>query len=192
MYEKIEQLGVPIVVHPTVRSPLWGGGKKYGLDGTVSREYDIAKAVAEIIYSVLKDFPDLKILMPHYGGGMPGLKARFRARFEPEGWDIPHEIKGCSKTPKELHELGLSKAFDDLFDKLYFDMAGSGAGWIPMIEAALLTLRTDRMCFGTDYPHDVHNAEDIRSFIDNVKQLDIPEADIRLMLGENIKRLFML
>ncbi len=121
---------------------------------------------------------------------MPGLKARLRAWFEPEGWDIPDEIKNCPKTPRELHELGLSEAFDELFYTLYFDMAGSGAGSMAMIKAALLTIRTDRICFGTDYPFDVHNAEDVRSFIDNIKQLDIPETDIRLMLGENIKNLF--
>lgn len=190
IYEKIDQLGVPIVVHPTVRFPLWGGGKKYELRRTISREYDIAKGVVEVMYGVLKDFPDLKWLMPHYGGGMPGLKARLRAWFEPEGWDVPAEIKNCAKTPRELDELGLSKAFDELFDKIYFDMAGSGAGWIPAIKAALLMIRTDRMCFGTDYYPDIHTAEDIRSFIDNIKQLDIPEADKRSMLGENIKNLF--
>ena len=69
-------------------------------------------------------------------------------------------------------------------------MAGSGAGWLPMIKAALLTIRTDRTCFGTDYPWDLHNAEDIRSFIAVIKQLDIPESDKRLILGENTKNLF--
>lgn len=190
IYEKIDQLGVPIVVHPTVRFPLWGGGEKYEMRRTISREYDIAKATVEVMYGVLKDFPNLKFLMPHYGGGMPGLKGRQRAWFEPEGWDIPAEIQNCPKTPRELDELGLPKAFDELFDKLYFDMAGSGAGWIPAIKAALLTMSTDRMCFGTDYPYDMHTAGDIKSFIDNIKQLDIPETDKRLMLGENIKKLF--
>ena len=121
---------------------------------------------------------------------MPGLKARIRARFEPEGWDIPAEIKSYPKTPRELDELGLSKVFDDLFDRLYFDMAGSGAGWIPMIKAGLLTIRTDRTCFGTDYPYEVRNAEDVRFFIDTIRQLDISETDKRLILGENIKNLF--
>ena len=130
--------------------------------------------------------------MPHCGGAMPGQKARIRAWFEPEGWDIPDEIKNCPKTPRELDELGLSKAFDELFDKLYFDMAGSGAGWLPMIKSALLTIRTDRTCFGTDYPFDIHNAEDIRAFINTIKQLDIPETDKKLMLGENIKNLFQI
>jgi len=190
IYEKIDQLGVPIVVHPTVRFPIWGGGKKYELRRSISREYDIAKATVEVMYGVLKDFPNLKFLMPHYGGGMPGLKGRLRAYFEPEGWDIPDEIKNCLKTPRELDELGLSKAFDELFDKLHFDMAGAGGGWVPMIKVALLTMRTDRICFGTDYPYDIHNAQDVRSFINDVKQLDIPERDKRLILGENIINLF--
>ena len=79
IYQKVNQVDVPIVVHPSVRFPIWGGGKKYELRRTISREYDIAKATVEVMYGVLKDFPNLKFLMPHYGGGMPGLKGRLRA-----------------------------------------------------------------------------------------------------------------
>jgi len=191
IYEKINQLDVPIVIHPPMRSPLGGPENIHSLHSTVLRECDIAKSAIEIMYSVLKDFPDLKFLMPHYGGGMPALKARIRAWFEPVGWEgIPAEIQYTPKTPRELDELGLSKAFDELFDKLYFDMAGSGAGWIPMMKAALAVIRTDRLCFGTDYPFDIHNAQDMSLFINNIKQLDIPESDKRLILGENTKNLF--
>lgn len=192
MYEKINKLGVPIVVHPSIVTSMWGGGAKYELRSTVTREYEIAKCVVEVMYGVLKDFPELKFLFSHYGGGMPALKARVRAKFQPEGWPIPDddECKNNNKTPGELDRLGLSKAFDELFDKLYFDMAGAGAGWVPMINAALAVLRTDRICFGTDYPFDVRVAEDVKCFIDNIKKLKIPDADKRLMLGENIKKLF--
>ena len=190
MYEKIDQLGVPIVIHPPMRPFQGERGNKYELSSTVLRECEIATAAVEIMYGVLKDFPNLKFLVPHCGGAMPGQKARIRAWFEPKGWNIPDESKNCPKTPRELDELGISKAFDELFDKLYFDMAGSGAGWIPMMKAALLTMRPDRICFGTDYPFDIHNAQDIRLFIDNIKKLDIAEADKRLILGENIKTLF--
>lgn len=190
MYKKVNELGVPIVIHPSVRFPVWGGGKKYELRRTVSREYDIAKAMVEVLYGVLKDFPDLKFLFPHYGGGFPGLKARQRAWFEPEGWNIPDDIKNCPKTPRELKELGLDKAFDKLFDKLYFDMAGAGAGWLPAIKVGLLMARVDRTCFGTDYPYDMHVAKDIKTFINMIKKLDISDRDKKLMLGGNIKRLF--
>lgn len=190
VYEKIQKLDVPIVIHPSVRFPIWGGGEKYNLRRTISREYDVMKATVEVMYGVLKDFPDLRFLFPHYGGGMPGQKARLIAWFEPEGWKIPSEIKDCPKTPRELDRLGISKAFNEIFDKLYFDMAGAGAGWVPAIKVALLMTRTDRICFGTDYPYDMHTAEDIKAFIDTIKKLDIPENDRRLMLGENIRRLF--
>lgn len=190
VYKKIQELDVPIVVHPSVRFPIWGGGKKYELRRTISREYDIAKAAVEVMYGVLKDFPNLKWLFPHYGGGMPGLKARLRAWYEPGEWKIPAEIKSCPKTPRELKELGLDKSFDALFDKLYVDMAGSGAGWKPAILAALQIIRADRTCFGTDYPYDMHTAQDIKAFVNLIKRLDIPDRDKKLMLGGNIKRLF--
>jgi predicted TIM-barrel fold metal-dependent hydrolase len=190
VYEKINELDVPIVVHPPIRQPLNAREKKYDLSPTIFREGDIAASVVEIMYGVFKDFPDLKFLMPHYGGGMPGQKARIRAWFEPEGWDVPDEIKNSPKSPKELDELGLSTAFDELFNKIYFDMAGQGAGWLPMMKIALLAFRPDRICFGTDYPFDVHSAPDFKLFIDNIKGLDIPENDRKMILGGNARRLF--
>jgi predicted TIM-barrel fold metal-dependent hydrolase len=192
VYGKIQEFDIPIVIHPTLRFPLWGGDKKYELRRTISREYDIAKACVEVMYGVLKDFPGLKFIFPHYGGGMPALKARLRAWYEPENWVIPPEIKNSPKTPQELDELGISKAFDDLFDKLYFDMAGAGAGWLPMIKIAMMGIRPERICFGTDYPFDIHNGKDIKTFIEVIKNMDAPEPEKRLMLGENIKRLFKL
>lgn len=192
VYEKIQKLDVPIVVHPTLRMPIWGGGKKYGLGWSVSREYDIAKATVEVMYGVLKDFPDLKFLMPHYGGGIQGQKGRLRGQFSPDSWkwDVPGKVPFRPNTPREVEEKGLAKAFDQIFDKVYFDMAGGGVGWLPNIEAAIPNIRADRLCFGTDYPYDVKIAGDVRYFIDVVKKLDIPEANRRLILGENIKRLF--
>jgi predicted TIM-barrel fold metal-dependent hydrolase len=190
LYEKIQSLDVPIVIHPSVRFPIWGGGEKYELRRTISREYDIAKACVEVMYGVLKDFPDLKFLFPHYGGGMAGLKGRLRAWFEPDDWKVPADIVDCPKTPRELKELGLDKAFDAIFDKIYFDMAGAGAGWLPSIQSALVTIRKDRICWGSDYPYDIHEGRDIKAFVDVVKQLDIPDSDKEMILGGNVKRLF--
>lgn len=192
VYKKINELGVPIVFHPLMANR-WDGTGKYEIRSTVMREYEISKCVIEVMFGVLKDLPDLKILCPHYGGGMPALKARIRAFYQPEGWPVADaEVNNNGKSPRELDELGLSRSFDELFEKLYFDMAGAGAGDIPMMKAAMATLRTDRMCFGTDYPFDVRVGRDIKYFIDSVKKLEIPDKQKRLMLGENIKSLFNL
>ena len=190
LYQKISQLDIPIVIHPTIRVPLWGG-TTYLVGSGVSREYDIAKATIEVMNNVLKEFPDLKFLMPHHGGGMPNIVGRVKARFEPEGWEVPEKIRGIAKTPREMEQLGLDKAFDELFGKLYFDTAGFG-GWMPITKSATEVIRSDRLCFGTDYPYEIHEAEDIKAFIDNIKQLNIPETEKRNILGENIKTLFRL
>lgn len=190
LWEKISRLDMPVVLHPTTRTPLWGASS-YMLNGGVAREYDCAKAAVEVLDVVLKKFPDLRFLMPHHGGGMPFLKGRIMARFEPADWKVPAEIKGVAKTPRQMKELGLDKAFDEYFDKLYFDTAGSG-GWIPITEAIVKIVRTDRICFGTDYPFEIHHGKDIKLFIQGIKKLPIPDTEKRNILGENLKRFLRL
>jgi predicted TIM-barrel fold metal-dependent hydrolase len=190
LYQKISQMDVPIMVHPSIRVPIWGG-VKHKMSSTVSREYDVTKATVEVLFGVLPKFPNLKFVMPHHGGGTPSLKGRVMAWFEPEGWEIPQEIKAQPKTPRELKQLGIDKVFDEMFDKIYFDTAGFG-GWMPITESATRVIRTDRLCFGTDYPFEIHEAQDIKIFIDNIKKLKLTESDKRNILGENIRRLFKL
>lgn len=190
LWEKLSKLDMPVVLHPTTRTPLWGASS-YMLNAGVAREYDAAKAAVEVLDTVLKKFPDLRFLMPHHGGGMPFLKGRIMARFEPAGWKVPEDIKGLAKTPRQMKELGLDKAFDEYFDKLYFDTAGSG-GWMPITEAIVKIVRTDRICFGTDYPFEIHHGKDIKLFIQGIKKLPISDTEKRNILGENLKRFLRL
>jgi predicted TIM-barrel fold metal-dependent hydrolase len=188
IYEKISQYEIPIVIHPTLRKGLWGG-EKYRMEEHVSREYDVAKATVEVLYGVLPRFSDLTFVMPHHGGGIPALKGRVAAHFEPDGWDVPKEIKKRPKTPRELEETGLAEAFEALFGRLYFDTAGFG-GWMSITEAASKTIRHDRLCFGTDYPFEIHESRDVKIFVEGIRDLDLPDQEKQNILGENAKRLF--
>ncbi len=188
VYERITEWDLPIILHPTIRIGVWEG-KKYGMSNHVSREYDVLRATVEVFYGVLNRFPDLHFMMPHYGGGIPAQKGRIMAWYEPEGFSIPANLKNMPKTPRELKELGLDRAFEERFGKIYFDMAGFG-GWMPIAESASKTIRADRLCFGTDYPFEIHDSRDVKEFAENIKGLDLPEQDKRNILGENVKRLF--
>lgn len=188
LYERITEWDIPIVLHPTIRVGVWEG-TKYGMANHVSREYDLLRATVEVIFGVLSRFPDLHFLMPHYGGGIPALKGRIMAWYEPAGWKIPDKLRNMPKTPRELRELGLDRAFEERFEKIYFDMAGFG-GWMPIAESAMKTIRADRLCFGTDYPFEIHDSRDVKEFAENIKHLDLSEQDKRNILGENVKRLF--
>ncbi len=190
LWTKISQLDIAIIMHPSVREPLWGG-EKYRMSSHVSREYDICKAAVEVMYGVLKEFPDLKFVIPHHGGGLTNLLGRVIAWFEPEGWNVPDDIRGLPKTPREIEQLGLDVEFKKIFDNLYFDTAGFG-GWMPITESTVSVVRADRICFGTDYPFEIHETQDIRIFIEGIIGLDISEQDKDNILGGNIKRVLRL
>jgi aminocarboxymuconate-semialdehyde decarboxylase len=188
VYEKIVEYDVPIVVHPTLRRPLWGG-EKYDLSTTVSREYDLAKCVVEVLYGVLPKYPDLKFLMPHFGGGMQVLKYRLLSSHQPEGWDLPEGARGHGLTPRELKERGLWEDFHRQFDKIYFDSAGFGGSMVTM-RAAVDGVRRDRITFGTDYPYEFRDPRDVREYIADIKSLNISEGDKRSILSQNVLDLF--
>jgi predicted TIM-barrel fold metal-dependent hydrolase len=77
----------------------------------------------------------------------------------------------------------------DLFGKMYFDTAGF-MGWMPITQATLLTVKPQRMVFGTDYGLEMIEAQDIKAFIDNIKAMNIPEPDRRAILGDTARELF--
>ena len=187
-YEKISLYQVPIVIHPTLRRPLWGG-VKYDLSTTVSREYDIAKCVVEILYGVLRKYPDLKFLISHFGGGMQVLKWRLLSSHQPEGWELPEGVKGHGLTPRELKERGLWEDFHLYFDKLYFDSAGFGGSGV-VIRAAIEGIRPDRITFGTDYPYEFRDPEDAKGYIKEIKSLKVSKEVKQNILGQNVLDLF--
>ncbi|MFC1867416.1 amidohydrolase family protein [Thermodesulfobacteriota bacterium] len=187
-YKKVMELHVPVVVHPTTKSPLWGG-TKYFLSGSVSREYEIAKSFVEVLSGVLPEFPDLNFLFAHYGGGVPFLLGRIMSWHTPEQSGIPKDKISLPKTIREFEDYGLKEDFDRLLDRIYFDMAGTG-GWMPAVSEALLAIKPERLCLGSDYPFEMSRPEDLKAYINGIKGLDIPETDKAKILGENIKALF--
>jgi predicted TIM-barrel fold metal-dependent hydrolase len=187
-FEKIAQYDIPIVIHPTLRRPLWGG-VKHDLSTTVSREYDLAKCVVEILYGVLPRFPHLKFLMSHFGGGMQSLKWRIMISHQPESWDLPQGLRGHALMHRELKERGLWDDFHRLFDQLYFDSAGYG-GAPEMMRAAVDSIRRDRLTFGTDYPFEFRDPEETREYIATIRALAISDEDKGNILGRNVLNLF--
>lgn len=189
-FKKVVALGLPVVVHPpTQEKGLWGG-TKYGMDGSVSREYEIIKCFTEVLNGVLPDLPELNFVFAHYGGGVPSLLGRIMSwYFPPKAAGLPHREIEHPMTIAEFEEFGLKPYFDKLLDRIYFDMAGTG-GWMPEVKHALAVLKPDRLCFGSDYPHEMSRVQDARGYIEGIKSLNIAGEDKAKMLGGNILRLF--
>ena len=82
LYQSALAYGMPVFIHPTIRTGLWGGNR-YDMHTTISREYDILKGFMEILHGVTPRFPGLKVIVAHFGGGFSALKGRLLAWHQP-------------------------------------------------------------------------------------------------------------
>ena len=201
LYEKVSKLDIPIVIHPAfgARPGLVAEGTpaerlRQAMHQAVNVEIVNTKACVEAMFGVLNKFPAIKFLMPHHGGALPIRQGRMMNGFLPIDFKLPPGAPSggfAPRVPRIRKQMGLDKIWNELFDKLYFDTSGF-QGWMPITEATLLTVRPDRLCFGTDYGFEMMESVDIKGFIDDVKKLKISEADKRNILGESVRTLFKL
>jgi 5-carboxyvanillate decarboxylase len=190
IYHMALKYDMPIFIHPPVRIDLWGGGR-YELYLTAAREYDIAKSFVEILYGVLPQFPELKIVMSHFGGGLTALKGRLLAWHRSDQMPIPLEDCNYGRSIYEAQELGLFYDFESQLKNILFDSAGYG-GWLPVIKSAFETLGPDHICFGTDYPYELSKPAYAKRVIEDINQLELPNEDKEKYLNGNLKKFFNL
>jgi len=189
LFEIIQKHGLPIVIHP--QSKPTGSDTLYNLDRCVFRPLETTQAIVRVMNSVLPRYPELRFIMPHLGGGTSSLKGRMMAFFETADADIPADMRGYLKTQSEQNKFGLTQRFEKLFQRLYFDTAGTGA-WLPAMTAALNITTPDRIMFGSDYPLECKTAANLIESLEMVRHAPCSAAEKTAILGETAARLFHL
>jgi aminocarboxymuconate-semialdehyde decarboxylase len=179
-YERVSELKVPIFIHPSgVQQGFDILEAPYDLGRSIGRELDLIVATTRLILSgVLDDFSDLKFVLSHKGGGMAAIKERIEYQFGCTGWPGTRPSGSRNRLP-----------FDQCFNKLYFNLAGSHGG-MNSVKCALTSISPSRLVFGTDYPQEFStDTMNIKVYIENMNKLDIDEESKKAMLGENAKKL---
>jgi len=189
LFEMIQKNALPIVIHP--QSKPTGSDTLYNLDRCVFRPLETTQAIVRIMNSVLPRYPDLRFIMPHLGGGTSALKGRMMAFFETEDAEVPNDMRGYLKTQSEQKRFGLTERFENLFQRLYFDTAGTGA-WLPAMAAAFHITTPDRIMFGSDYPLECKTAANLTESINMVRQAPCSSDEKTAILGKNAAALFNL
>ncbi len=185
-YKKISDLNVPIFVHPSGKPPGFEALKgPYDLSRTMGREFDLALATFRLCAGgVLEEFPELKIIVAHFGGGFSSIKERMDRYIRVMGarfWNA-----------KPLISEPYLENFNKYFDRLYFNMAGREIG-IQTAQCALTNINPKRLLFATDYPPNfVNDGKGIRNYIEKIKQLDLDKKSVNDILGNNAVRFFNL
>jgi aminocarboxymuconate-semialdehyde decarboxylase len=97
LYERIENLGLAIFLHPLEVVGMRDRLTKYFLSNILGNPFDTAIAAAHLIFGgVLDRFTKLRFVLPHAGGALPFLMGRIE-----HGWKVRPECKHLERSPRE-------------------------------------------------------------------------------------------
>ena len=180
LYELVCQLDVPLFVHPALVPTGYEHLKDYDLPRVLGREVDLTVATTRLIAGGIFDrYPDLKIVMAHFGGGIAAVKDRLIGKGYRFGT--------------------LKKPFGEYYDQVYFDMAGFEGG-LTALHCALQGIRPERLVFASDYPQDFTGVNtdtgkgmaELKSYVETIRNLALSETAKQEMLGGTALRLLKL
>ena len=184
-FRKAAALGLVILAHPPTQAKGIWGGTTWNMDSSVSRQYENVKCFTEVLHGLLPEVGGLRFLFSHFGGGVPSLLGRIKSWYRPPpqaGIDATHiELP---MTIAEFEDHGLAPYFNSLMEHCWFDVAGTG-GVLSEVPHAMAVISLKRLCFGTDYPHEMARPRDARAYWEGIAGLDAPEAARRGILGGN-------
>lgn len=185
-YKKMSEMDAAIFVHPSLAVPGFDACKApYELNRTIAREFDLALATIRLcLGGVLEEFPNLKFIIAHFGGGISSIKERMDRYVQYLGekfW-----------SGKPLISAPYFEHFDEYFNRLYFNTAGREIG-IQTMKCALTNISPKRLLFATDYPPNfVDDSIGMKTYIQKIRGLDLDKKSIDAILGKNAIELFHL
>jgi len=162
-YARVEELGVPLIVHPT---DLVFGETLVGYNGafqlSIGRLLDSSMTILRLIFSgVMERHPDLKVLQTHAGALLPYQAGRF---------DKNARIKGLPLAPSEYMK------------RLFVDTVAPQ----PLtIRTALEFYGLTNVVYGTDYP-----CWSPAAAIDTIEKADLGDGATEAVLATNASSIF--
>ena len=178
-FQLATELDIPVFMHP----PSVGFGeermKEFRLASSVGRPFDSCLALARLIVrGIFEDFPRLKFVASHLGGGICEIIGRM---------DYAYELRD---DPLILGPYGppvyIRRKPSDYLRMIYLDSVCYHA---PAAECAIKTVGVDRLIFGTDSPQLIALKQ---RGLDLIGQLGLNAQDKDKVLGGTAKVLLKL
>ena len=175
LFEKAQDLDVPIYLHPAIPSTkILKGYEDYRLlSGPVlgfAAETSL-HAMRLILSGLFDEYPKLKIILGHMGEGLPYFLDRIDFAFKRADGG---KLENISKRPSD-------------YIKENFFITTSGMFFEPAFLCAYLAIGADNIGFAVDYPH-----EDLKSAVKFIKNIPVSDNDKDKICSENAMRLFKL
>ncbi|MBI4322515.1 MAG: amidohydrolase family protein [Chloroflexi bacterium] len=179
-YRSVQELGLYVFVHPSLKALGIDVMQDYDLARSVGREFGLVMATIRLIDGgVFDEFPRLRVHMSHLGGGIAALLGRIRSYQDKVFWGT---------AGNERHGRLPKRPLDDYFANLFFDTGGF-CGEVNAVRAALLEIPSSQILFGSDYPQEIRSGEAVRTFIQSIEGLDVSADVVRGILADNGRHL---
>jgi aminocarboxymuconate-semialdehyde decarboxylase len=171
-------LDIPVFLHP----PAVGFGEErmsdYRLASSVGRPFDNCLALARLIVrGIFEDFPALKLVGSHLGGGICEIIGRM---------DYAYELGDEAFFLGSYEPVRIRRKPSDYLRMMYFDTVSYHA---PAVRCAIDTIGADRLVFGTDAPMLLSLK---RRGIEVIEEVGLGEVDRRRIFGETARMLLKL
>ncbi|CAM2175469.1 amidohydrolase family protein [Burkholderia orbicola] len=105
LYEKIQALDLPIILHPHPLTMASGSEDRYNLSWVVGYNYSETMAFARLtLGGVFDDFPKLRVVLPHGGG------------------NVPYQIGRIEEARKSQSDNRAKRPVEEYFENVYFEI----------------------------------------------------------------------
>jgi aminocarboxymuconate-semialdehyde decarboxylase len=141
-FDKVQELGVPVFLHPT-NTPMTDLMPDFYLSNFIGYPTETALAAAHLMFGgVMETFPNLHICLAHGGGTFPALLGRMR-----HGAQVRPEVRGVT-----------ANAPMDLAKRFYYDSLTHSARTLHFL---VEMVGCDRVMLGSDYPFDMRDRDPV-------------------------------
>lgn len=162
----IAALDVPLVIHPTAAQS-WTGPRDYGLDLLLGVPHELTLAAVRLLISGrLAEFPRLRVVLPHLGGGLLALL----------GW-LDAQTSNAGPRPGVRAQ------------RLYVDTATASPAALALAVAAL---GVEHVLFGSDWPlsPSPQPGDPLSDPAAMIAELSLDPAEQAALLGGTARTLF--
>jgi len=157
-FEEANRRKLCILIHPMMPTGMAEQLRDYVLGPIVGFLFDSTLAVARMCYDgLLRDFPDIRWVIPHLGGAIPYLMARLDRGH--------HDFAAC--------RANISEPPSTYLKKLYFGTVASSPYTVSMVRDLI---GVDQIALGTDYPHLLGS---IDQSLETIASMRIPDVEKR-------------
>lgn len=199
VFEAAVQADVPLLVHPKLDESLHPEAldDTYMLNAIFGREAALSASICKVIHEgVFNRYPDLTLVYHHLGGNLASMLGRVHLQLDSGRWPRQERAKPWSEfrmQPDDSIRPGQERVkpwseFRKQLDCIYLDTSGF-FGYQGPVEAALNVFPPENVIFGTDYPFEPRDGDELASLVNGTKEAAADSAQADKVLKTNAEAL---